>query len=71
MRIPPEGKVFELWYSDHGTMRPAGLLDAARAAQSVLMSGPVGRADGVGVTLERAGGAKTPTLPPVGVVDFD
>lgn len=67
---PPEGKVYELWFNDEGTMRPAGLLDREQSNQITLMDGEIGEATGMGITVERAGGSKTPTLPPVGLIEF-
>lgn len=67
---PPEGKVYELWFNDEGTMRPAGLLDRERSNQITLMDGEIGEATGMGITVEPAGGSKTPTLPPVGLIEF-
>ncbi|MFD5074223.1 anti-sigma factor domain-containing protein [Streptomyces sp. NPDC058371] len=66
----PEGKTYELWFSERGSMRPAGLLDAHRADQAVVMDGPVGGAGGMGITVEPAGGSATPSLPPVGLISF-
>ncbi|MGW0902877.1 anti-sigma factor [Streptomyces sp. NPDC002853] len=66
----PEGKVYELWFNDDGTMRPAGLLDRDQSNQLTLMEGTIGQATGMGITVEPAGGSKTPTLPPVGLIDF-
>ncbi|MET8682669.1 anti-sigma factor [Streptomyces sp. NPDC004732] len=65
MAAPPKGKVYQLWFADGGHMRPAGLMDASRTDQSVLMDGRVGRATGLGVTLEPAGGSQQPTSPPL------
>ncbi|MFJ3987758.1 anti-sigma factor domain-containing protein [Streptomyces sp. NPDC090032] len=70
LSTPPEGKVYELWFDDHGTMRPAGLLGPDRSNQITLMDGTVDQASGVGITVEPAGGSKTPTLPPVGLIEF-
>lgn len=67
---PPEGKVYELWFNDEGTMRPAGLLDRDKSNQITLMDGTIDEATGVGITVEPSGGSKTPTLPPVGLIDF-
>ncbi|GAA1268690.1 anti-sigma factor [Kitasatospora nipponensis] len=58
-----EGKTYELWFDDAGTMRPAGLLPASSGA--LLLSGPVNGAVGVGVTLEPAGGSPHPTSAPM------
>lgn len=67
---PPKGKVYELWFNDRGTMRPAGLLDRDQGSQMALMEGTIGQATGMGITVEPTGGSKTPTLPPVGLIDF-
>ncbi|BDH05930.1 anti-sigma factor [Streptomyces seoulensis] len=70
MPEPPKGKVYQLWFDDGGTMRDAGLMDPARASQSVLMRGAVDGASGVGVTVEPAGGSTRPTTPPVTVLSM-
>ncbi|MBO1332590.1 anti-sigma factor domain-containing protein [Streptomyces sp. VRA16 Mangrove soil] len=62
---PPQGKVYQLWFADGDRMRPAGLMDPSRTSQSVLMAGAVGKASGVGVTLEPDAGSKQPTTQPV------
>ncbi|MFC8131731.1 anti-sigma factor domain-containing protein [Streptomyces sp. NPDC057302] len=67
---PPEGKVYALWFDDGGAMRPAGLLDGGRSNRITLMDGTIGRATGVGITVEPSGGSRTPTLPPVGLIDL-
>ncbi|MFD6194453.1 anti-sigma factor domain-containing protein [Streptomyces sp. NPDC060275] len=61
---PPRGKVYQLWFDDHGTMRPAGLMDPGSTSQAVLMEGAVDGAAGVGITVEPAGGSKQPTSDP-------
>ncbi|MER6995914.1 anti-sigma factor [Streptomyces sp. NPDC000410] len=66
---PGVGKVYQLWFADGGTMRPAGLLDPSGGA-ALLMDGPVGRATGMGVTVEPAGGSPAPTSEPLAVLDF-
>ncbi|MER5951735.1 anti-sigma factor [Streptomyces sp. NPDC001904] len=65
MAAPPKGKVYQLWFADGGHMRSAGLMDAARTDQSVLMDGRVGEATGLGITLEPAGGSQQPTSQPL------
>ncbi|WP_221350507.1 anti-sigma factor [Streptomyces beigongshangae] len=67
---PSAGKVYELWFDDGGTMRPAGLLNTTRPVTAVLMSGGVGNASGIGLTLEPAGGSTRPTSPPIALVSF-
>ncbi|WP_456107181.1 anti-sigma factor [Peterkaempfera bronchialis] len=65
------GEVYQLWFDDAGTMRPAGLLPAPRSsAVAVLLDGPVGRATGVGITVEAAGGSTRPTTAPLALVLF-
>ncbi|MEU4151609.1 anti-sigma factor [Streptomyces sp. NPDC026659] len=68
MPAPPKGKVYQLWFADGGTMRPAGLMSPGRAAQTVLMRGRVDGASAVGVTVEPAGGSPRPTSTPVGLL---
>ncbi|MET9498616.1 anti-sigma factor [Streptomyces sp. NPDC006552] len=65
---PPPGTVYQLWFADGGRMRPAGLMAPARTDQSVLMSGAVGSASAVTVTLEPAGGSPQPTTRPLAVL---
>ncbi|MYT69777.1 hypothetical protein GTY60_08840 [Streptomyces sp. SID8367] len=56
MPAPLEGKVYQLWLADDGHTRRAGLTNASRLDQSVLMDGSPGHATGVGIRLEPAGG---------------
>ncbi|MEU6848318.1 anti-sigma factor [Streptomyces sp. NPDC046716] len=70
MAEPPKGKVYQLWFADGGHMRPAGLMNPSHADQSVLMTGAVGDASGMGVTLEPAGGSKQPTTQPVALLQL-
>ncbi|PBC76048.1 anti-sigma-K factor RskA [Streptomyces sp. TLI_235] len=64
----PEGKTYELWFDDAGTMRPAGLLPASSG--SLLLQGPLDGAVGVGVTVEPAGGSAHPSGDPVMLLPF-
>ncbi|MFJ9176244.1 anti-sigma factor domain-containing protein [Streptomyces sp. NPDC102360] len=68
MAHPPQGKVYQLWYDDDGTMRSAGLMDTTRSDQAVLLSGGVDGASGMGITVEPAGGSKRPTTDPVALM---
>ena len=68
MAEPPRGTVYELWFDDGGTMRPAGLMDPGRPSQAVLMDGAVDGASGVGITVEPAGGSRQPTTTPVALL---
>ncbi|MEW2545824.1 anti-sigma factor [Streptomyces sp. NPDC047002] len=67
---PPAGKVYQLWFDDGGTMRSAGLLTSSAATQSVLLHGHIGRASGMGITVEPAGGSASPTTNPLALMDF-
>ncbi|MEV5322426.1 anti-sigma factor [Streptomyces sp. NPDC052687] len=68
MVTPPRGKVYQLWYEQEGTMRPAGLMDADRTHQAVPLSGSANSASAVGITVEPAGGSARPTSAPLAVV---
>lgn len=70
LETPPEGKVYQLWFDDDGTMRSAGLLDQRQSNQITLAQGALNSATGMGITLEPTGGSRTPTLPPVGLIAF-
>ncbi len=70
MASPPGGKVYQLWFDEDGTMRPAGLMDPARSDQAVLLRGAVDGASGMGITVEPDGGSKEPTSAPVAVMTF-
>ncbi|MCX4625713.1 anti-sigma factor [Streptomyces sp. NBC_01443] len=59
---PGEGRTYQLWFDDHGTMRPAGLLTREGAT---LMQGGIRGASGVGLTVEPAGGSAQPTSRPL------
>ncbi|MFK0181780.1 anti-sigma factor domain-containing protein [Streptomyces xanthochromogenes] len=67
---PPTGRVYQLWFNDAGTMRPAGLLDPAHTTDAVLLAGSVNRASGMGITLEPSGGSPAPTSAPLALMDF-
>ncbi|MFC1232696.1 MULTISPECIES: anti-sigma factor [Streptomyces] len=70
MARPPKGKVYQLWYDRGGTMRSAGLMDADRTHQAVVLSGPARSASAVGITIEPAGGSPRPTSVPLAVVSL-
>ncbi|MEU3731383.1 anti-sigma factor [Streptomyces sp. NPDC033538] len=70
MAEPPAGKVYQLWFDDHGTMRSAGLMDPGRGSQAVLMEGDVDGAAGVGITVEPAGGSEQPTTTPIALMNM-
>ncbi|MEU4954895.1 anti-sigma factor [Streptomyces lavendulae] len=58
----PEGRTYQLWLADGGTMRPAGLMSGDGAS---VLTAPLGRATAVGLTLEPTGGSPAPTGPPL------
>ncbi|MER5758916.1 anti-sigma factor [Streptomyces sp. NPDC002082] len=62
LATPPPGKTYQLWFDDHGTMRPAGLLPHDGAT---VMQGDPSDARAVGLTLEPAGGSPQPTTTPL------
>lgn len=68
----PSGKVYQLWFNDGGAMRSAGLLDnpTRRGTTSALMEGPIGKASGMGITVEPAGGSEQPTSDPVALMEL-
>ncbi|WP_244202740.1 anti-sigma factor [Streptomyces rhizosphaericus] len=51
-------------------MRPAGLMDSSGRSTAAVMSGAVGKASAMGVTVEPAGGSKTPTSDPLVLLTF-
>ncbi|MCX5389376.1 anti-sigma factor [Streptomyces sp. NBC_00094] len=65
MPTPPAGKVYQLWYDDGGTMRPAGLMDPDAETSTTLLAGPANRSAGIGITVEPDGGSPSPTSAPV------
>ncbi|MER8226297.1 anti-sigma factor [Streptomyces sp. NPDC094143] len=68
MAALPEGKVYQLWYDQRGVMRPAGLIDARRTHQAVVLDGSVNSASAVGITVEPEGGSARPTSTPIALV---
>ncbi|MFG3586751.1 anti-sigma factor domain-containing protein [Streptomyces sp. NPDC047990] len=70
MAVPPRGKVYQLWFDDSGAMRPAGLMDADRVTQAVLLDGSPRGASAVGITVEPAGGSARPTSAPVALMQL-
>lgn len=62
----PPGKVYQLWFmSDSGTATPAGFIDPSADGQAAQkLSGSMGDASAVGVSIEPAGGSPSPTTTP-------
>ncbi|MGW6419955.1 anti-sigma factor [Streptomyces sp. NPDC055055] len=65
MPTPPPGKVYQLWYDDSGTMRPAGLMPTGTESSATLLAGAVNGSSGIGITVEPEGGSPRPTSAPV------
>ena len=63
----PAGSVYEAWYINDAGAAPAGTFDAtgAHKASWHLLDGTMSAGDTVGVTVEPAGGSKTPTTTPI------
>lgn len=57
----PPGKTYEAWVIEGKTLRPAGLFRGGGGCPPVLLNHKVPTGATVGVTLERKGGAQTPT----------
>jgi anti-sigma-K factor RskA len=55
------GKTYEAWVVQGTRARPAGLFRGGAGSKVVELTKPVAPGAIVGVTLERAGGSKTPT----------
>jgi anti-sigma-K factor RskA len=55
------GKTYEAWVVDGARPRPAGLFRGGAGSTVVALTQPVAPGATVGVTLEKAGGSKTPT----------
>ena len=61
----PAGKTYEVWVVEGGNAVPAGLFPGEDDVDLVAVDGQVGEGAVVAVTIENAGGAETPNLPPV------
>ncbi|MFD4137634.1 anti-sigma factor [Streptomyces sp. NPDC058572] len=64
----PSGKVYELWFAEAGTLRPAALLAGTGEQQMRVLRGPVGGATAIGITVEPEGGSPQPTGKPLGTI---
>jgi anti-sigma factor RsiW len=60
----PHGKTYEAWVIQAGSARPAGLFPGG-AGTTVQLRGTVPHGAVVAVTVERAGGVRTPTTKPI------
>jgi anti-sigma-K factor RskA len=61
----PAGKTYEVWVVEGENAVPAGLFPGEDDVDLVAVDGQVGEGAVVAVTIENAGGAETPNLPPV------
>ncbi|MFE7552371.1 anti-sigma factor [Streptomyces gardneri] len=59
---PDEGKTYQLWLDQNGTMQPAGFI---HADGTVPLDGAIAEATAVGLTQEPAGGSPQPTTTPL------
>jgi anti-sigma factor RsiW len=66
---PPPGRTFELWTVQGSLPVPAATLRPGETQFTQVVEGLPGYA-GVGVTIEHAGGSKTPTQPMVGQLEI-
>lgn len=65
----PADRVYELWYIDDAGARPAGTFTVGESGSTWrVLDGAMGADDVVGVTVEPAGGSKTPTTDPIVVL---
>jgi anti-sigma-K factor RskA len=61
----PSGQTYQAWIIEDDNPIPAGIFPGEEGLDVVLVDGDVAEGEIVAVTVERAGGAETPTLPPV------
>ena len=66
LRVLPSSRVYELWFLGPTGARPAGLVPTATSGTTApLLASGLATGDRVGVTVEPAGGTKTPTTTPI------
>jgi anti-sigma-K factor RskA len=61
----PAGKTYQAWIIEDDNPIPAGIFPGEDGVDVVLVDGDVADGEVVAVTVEQAGGAETPNLPPV------
>jgi anti-sigma factor RsiW len=61
----PDGETYQAWVIEDGNPISAGIFPGEDGLDVVLLDGDVAEGETVAVTVERAGGAETPTLPPI------
>lgn len=59
----PDEKTYEAWVISGKTPRPAGVFRGGSGCEPIALTRIVPKGSSVAVTIERAGGATTPTLP--------
>jgi anti-sigma-K factor RskA len=69
---PPEGKVYQMWLIPKDGSAPVsqGLMDAEALSKPAVVEG-IASAAALGITVEPAGGSKSPTLPTVAAARLD
>lgn len=61
----PDGQTYQAWIIEGDDPISAGVFPGENGVDVVLVDGDVAEGEIVAVTVERAGGAKTPTRPPI------
>jgi anti-sigma factor RsiW len=61
----PSGQTYQAWIIEGENPIPAGVFRGEDGLDLVLVDGDIAEGEIVAVTVERAGGAETPTLPPL------
>jgi anti-sigma factor RsiW len=61
----PSGRTYQAWIIEGENPIPAGIFPGEEGVDVVLVDGDVAAGEVVAVTVEQAGGAETPTLPPI------
>ena len=72
MPAAPAGKDFQIWFQDpKGAMHSAGVMPhEAKPTVSMVLDGDASKYNGVGITVEPAGGSKEPTSAPIALIEF-
>jgi anti-sigma-K factor RskA len=61
----PAGQTYQAWIIEDDNPISAGIFPGEDGLDVVLVDGDVAEGEVVAVTIERAGGAESPTLPPI------
>lgn len=61
----PSGQTYQAWIIEDDNPIPAGIFPGADGLDVVLVDGDVADGEVVAVTVEKSGGAETPSLPPL------